>query len=92
MRRPPLQEAIRRLLDIYPAVSDHLDRTVLEALSRRAAFLDVEGDGMTSLADLDEPPDQFEGGGLRARRSRQSLANELAEAVVGFIADRSQRA
>ena len=33
---PPLQEAIRRLLDIYPAVSDHLDRKVLEALSRRA--------------------------------------------------------
>jgi hypothetical protein len=32
----PLQEAIRRLLDAYPKVSDFLDRTVLEALGRRA--------------------------------------------------------
>ena len=34
---PPLQDAIRRLLDTDPAVSDALDRAVLEALSRRAS-------------------------------------------------------
>jgi hypothetical protein len=33
---PALQDAIRRLLDTYPAVSEALDRMVLEALSRRA--------------------------------------------------------
>ena len=34
----PLLEAIRRLLDSYPAASDALDHTVLEALGRRAAI------------------------------------------------------
>jgi hypothetical protein len=33
---PALQDAIRRLLDTDPAVSDALDRSVLEALHRRA--------------------------------------------------------
>jgi hypothetical protein len=34
---PPLLDAIRRLLETYPAVSDDRDRLVLEALNRRAA-------------------------------------------------------
>jgi hypothetical protein len=34
---PPLLDAIRRLLETYPALADDRDRLVLEALSRRAA-------------------------------------------------------
>ena len=86
----PLQEAIRRLLEAYPAVSDALDRIVLEALTRRAELLEKEGDRMSSLARisllLEDLKDELKDGRLEPAAG-MIRANELAETVVDFIAD-----